>query len=212
MARCTSGYCQHSKCKIFQNSLKLVIQIVITVKGVMVRNCVVRGCHSKHASEVHQKMLALSISIVGENNFFGDGIKLFNINKHLKVDTQETKWDELLKNNGIETIHLAKKFQIAGRTCAIDTIFLRKMSANKLTLPSFWRVAEITSSENKKGIGLIMELLETCYFEEDRFSYILKPKQTFSYITAESLVFKVSLQSFENDGFFHLVSNYYHIL
>ena len=86
------------------------------------------------------------------------------------------------------------------------------MSANKLTLPSFWRVAEITSSENKKGIGLIMELLETCYFEEDRFSYILKPKQTFSYITAESLVFKVSLQSFENDGFFHLVSNYYHIL
>jgi hypothetical protein len=89
-------------------------------------------------------MLALSIAIDGENNFLGGGIKLFH-NKHLKeIDIKERKWEELLQNNGIKTVHLAKKFQIAGRTCATNTVFLREMSPNKLTPPSFWRVAEIT--------------------------------------------------------------------
>jgi hypothetical protein len=178
----------------------------------MKRNCNFCNIPFSLASR-HQKMLALSIAIDGENNFLGGGIKLFH-NKHLKeIDIKERKWEELLQNNGIKTVHLAKKFQIAGRTCATNTVFLREMSPNKLTPPSFWRVAEITSSENKKGTGMVMELLETCYFEQDRFSYILRPKKTFVYITAETaLVLKVPFQSFEIDGFFHVVPNYYHIL
>jgi hypothetical protein len=41
-----------------------------------------------------------------------------------------------------------------------------------------------------------MELLETCYFEEDRSSYILRTKQTFYCITEETELFlKVPLQS-----------------
>jgi hypothetical protein len=60
-------------------------------------------------------------------------------------------------------------------------------------------MAELTSSENKKGTGLVMELLGTCYFEEDiRRSYILRTKQAFVCITADTeLVFKVPLQSLE---------------
>jgi hypothetical protein len=37
-----------------------VLQIVVTVKGVMVRNCVVSGCHSKHASDVRLFSIPLS--------------------------------------------------------------------------------------------------------------------------------------------------------
>jgi hypothetical protein len=49
-----------------------------------------------------------------------------------------------------------------------------------------------------------MEPLETCYFEEDRNSYILKIKQTFACITAETeLVFKVPLQSLEIGFYSH---------
>jgi hypothetical protein len=74
----------------------------------MKRNCNFCNIPFSLASR-HQKMLALSISIDGENNFFGDGIKLFH-NKHLKgIDIKETKWEELLQNNGIKTVHLAKK-------------------------------------------------------------------------------------------------------
>jgi hypothetical protein len=49
-----------------------------------------------------------------------------------------------------------------------------------------------------------MELLETCYCEEDRSSYITRTKQNFACITAETeLVFKVPLQSLEIGFYSH---------
>jgi hypothetical protein len=176
-------------------------------KKVWRRNCNFRNPAYTLASN-HQKLVAFDIAVDGESNFFGDQVE---IEKQSEFDMLITnyKWAYLLNDTfPLESkMHSISKLKIAGRTCGIDSVFLRTNPTRQL--PTFWKIADIFFLQGK--VFIIFQSLTTCFFSRDHFSFLVNPTEEFSVIHVDDVTYKVPLQAFQYCGNVYVVPNYYHM-
>ena len=184
------------------------------MKKVMQRNC---NYHNiPYTLSAHtQKLMGLDVKLQGEGTYF-EGTVNFNSIKfqhELAISVQDTPWSQLLISRYfLEPTHGLRKIEtlkISGRICSQGSFFVRSLPGNEI-LPCFFKIAECYLSNDR--VLLILEECETCFFLEDRFSFIVNPLKTFVAVDVEHLLYPIPLHSFFYDGEWHIIPNYYHLL
>ena len=102
--------------------------------------------------------------------------------------------------------------KISGRDCTIGFTFLYNLPESEdIYLPVFWKIAELFMINHEPHA--VMQTMSTEMFQQNSFSFIIKPTGDFEVIKLSALQpYIVAMQAFQYENVFHVVPNYYHLL
>lgn len=182
-------------------------------KKVMRRNCNFRNVPYTFATN-HQKLMSLDIKQDGQGAFLSSNLENFKVHvKHSPIELQYASWwhkcsnkDEFPHDLKFQTL---QTLRITGRICKAGTVFLRHLQSCE-SQPVFFRISEAILLTGKTF--LVMEEMETMYFDQERFCFIAIPLQIHVVISRDNLEFAAPLHSFFYNNQLLVRPNYYHML
>lgn len=161
----------------------------------------------------HQKLVGLYMKTDDEGQYFSTVDKFcLKHPSHSPIEFNHAWWSYLVVQrtdmNGCFTFQSLKSVTIAGRLCTVGTVFVRQLPSLN-TKAVFFRISEAVVS---KRILFIMEEMDTLFFCQQRFCFIVSPLKTFVLVSLKDLVFDAPLHSFNYFNELHVFPNYYQIM
>lgn len=188
----------------------------VPIKKIMRRNSNYRNVAYTVAC-FYQKNLARRVANFTDGDFFemnyDSDPRVFKLKR---MQLEHNKFFQLIYENQFfscgrhDYFTFAAGIKLSGRNCFIGSVFAKEIyHPDQLELPLFWTIAEIIMVGSKPY--LVMQLMETLAFQQDSFSFILRPLDEFELIEIASLQpYIVPLHLFEYDEEFHVAPDYYH--